>query len=283
MIHRLSVAATIYAAILSHAYAGDGVEEHVRIGRLTMLPLTAESADLADKRAMKSNTKSFAQKVDSSPTVDVRGFYIGGRQGSGTANPTRFSIDDGDTTFKSQYDIGIRGGLIAGYAFGPVLGFVSPRIEVEGNFGILSVTKHNVVQSGINISPGKTDSFGSLQSQTGLLNGFLDINLGQAFGAKRHDWLWRITPFAGGGVGVSQVSLQRQGITDIGVVMDASSTRLTWHASAGVGYQLFDNTTVEVGYRYIRTEGLAFKARDGSTSHTNVTQNLVTIGVRRQF
>jgi opacity protein-like surface antigen len=211
------------------------------------------------------------------------GFYIGGRQGIGTTSDTRFATDDGDTSFKSQYGLGLRSGLMIGYSFGPVLGFVSPRIEIEGGYSSLSVKKHAVTQGGVNISPGGTDSFGDVRSIAGLVNGFLDINMGQVAGARPDSMLWRIKPFIGGGIGLSQVKLSRQGITDTGVVMDGSSTKMTWHASAGIGYQVWDNVTVEVGYRHIRTEGLSFTARDGTSSKTDLVNNLLTVGIRRSF
>jgi opacity protein-like surface antigen len=215
--------------------------------------------------------------------VQQGGFYFGGRQGIGTTRDTRFAIDDGDTSFKSQYGLGLRGGAAIGYDFGPVLGFVSPRIELEAGYSSLSVKKHTVTQAGVNISPGGTDSFGDVRSTTGLVNGFLDVNMGQIAGARPDSMLWRIKPFVGGGVGLSQVRLSRQGVTDTGVVMDGSSTKMTWHASVGVGYQVWDNMTVEVGYRHIRTEGLSFTARDGTSSKTDLVNNLLTLGIRRSF
>jgi opacity protein-like surface antigen len=236
----------------------------------------ALSADLAKPVARSA---VFAPQ----PIAAQSGFYLGGRQGVGTTQDTRFSTDDGDTTFKSQYGIGLRGGLIGGYSFGPVLGFVSPRVELEGGYSNLSVNKHTVTQLGVNISPGRTDSFGDLQSLTGLVNGFLDVNMGQIVGARLDSMLWRIKPFIGGGIGMSQVKLSRQGITDTGVTMDSSSNKMTWHASAGIGYQVWDNLTFEVGYRHMRTEGLSFSARDGTSSKTDLVNNLLTVGIRRSF
>jgi opacity protein-like surface antigen len=248
----------------------------ITVGVNIILISAAKAADIA-KPAARSQV--FAPQ----PIANSGGFYIGGRQGIGTTSNTRFATDDGDTMFKSQYGLGLRGGAVIGYSFGPVLGFVSPRIELEADYSSLSVKKHTVTQGGVNISPGGTDSFGDVRSTTGLVNGFLDINMGQIAGARPDSMLWRIKPFVGGGIGMSQVKLSRQGITDTGVVMDGSSTKMTWHASAGIGYQVWDNVTVEVGYRHMRTEGLPFTARDGTSSKTDLVNNLLTIGVRRSF
>jgi opacity protein-like surface antigen len=215
--------------------------------------------------------------------VQHSGFYFGGRQGIGSAKDTRFSTDDGDTSFKTKYDPVLRSGLVLGYSFGPILGALTPRVELEGGYSNVSVKSHSVTQGGISLAPGSTDSFGDLRSTTGLVNGYLDLNLGQVSGVRPDHLLWRIKPFIGAGIGVSQVTLRRQGITDTGVVMDASDTRMTWHVSAGVGYQLWENITVELGVRHIRTEGLSFTARDGTTSKTDAINNLVTFGIRRSF
>jgi opacity protein-like surface antigen len=215
--------------------------------------------------------------------VQHGGFYFGGRQGIGGAKDTTFSTGGGATSFTTEYDPVLRSGLVLGYSFGPVLGYLTPRIEIEGGYSNVSAKSHTVTQGGLAITPGTTDSFGDLRSTTGLVNGYLDLNLGQIAGARPGDLLWRIKPFVGAGIGASQVTLRRQGISATGVVMDASDTRMTWHVSAGVGYQLWENLTVEVGVRHIRTEGLSFTARDGTASKTDAINNLVTVGVRRSF
>jgi opacity protein-like surface antigen len=211
------------------------------------------------------------------------GLYFGGRQMLGVTGDTKFRTDDGDVAFKSKYEFGRYTGVVLGYSFGPVLGFVSPRIEVEGSFGTLSVDKHTVTVLGIQQAASKTDSFGELRTTTGMVNGFLDTNVGQIMGAGPDSILWRIRPFVGAGVGASHVTLRRQGVTGTGVVMDGSDTRMTWQFSAGIGYQLFDRTTLDIGFRHQRTDGLSFTARDGTNSKMGLVNNLVTVGIRRQF
>jgi opacity protein-like surface antigen len=201
----------------------------------------------------------------------------------GITQDTQFKADDGDTSFKSRYEFGRYTGAVLGYGFGPIFGYVSPRIELEGSFGNLSVDKHTVTSLGAQLGGAKADSFGDLRTRTGLVNGYLDTNLGQIIGARPDSLLWRIKPFAGAGVGASHVTLRRQGVSDTGVVMDGSDTRVTWQVSAGIGYQIFDRTTLDIGFKHQRTDGLSFTARDGTSSKTDLINNLVTVGVRRSF
>ena len=104
-----------------------------------------------------------------------------------------------------------------------------------------------------------------------------------AAGFGNAPWLARLSPYVGGGIGISQVTLRRQGISATGVVMDGSDTRLTWQLSAGVSYAIFDKTAFELGYRHMRTSGLEFEARDGTVSKTDLVNNMVTVGIRRSF
>jgi opacity protein-like surface antigen len=217
------------------------------------------------------------------PILDSGGFYIGGRQMLGVTQDTRFKTDDGNTSFKSRYEFGRYTGAVLGYSFGPMFGYVSPRIELEGSFGNLSVDRHTVTSLGAQLGDGKTDSFGELRTRTGLVNGYLDTNLGRMIGATPDSLLWRIKPFVGAGVGASHVTLRRQGVSYTGVVMDGSDTRMTWQVSVGIGYQIFDRTTLDIGFRHQRTEGLSFTARDGTSSKTDLVNNLVTVGLRRSF
>lgn len=241
----------------------------------TLMPVGAAiAADLPSPVRIPA-TLAFA------PTLS--GFYVVGRQGLSVTDKTRFSSGGGATSFETTYDLGRQMGLGVGYSFGPVLGPVSPRIELEGSFGNPEVRSQKVVQGGVNISPGKTDSFGSIRSYNGLANVFLDVDLGRTAMGQNNAWMARISPFVGAGVGLSSVNLRKQGISATGVAMDSTDTRLTWQISAGVSYKVFDQTQLEIGYRHQRTGGLSFTARDGTVSKTDLVTNLVTVGIRRSF
>lgn len=218
-----------------------------------------------------------------SASASPGGFYFGNRQMIGTADDTTFRTGGGTTEFVSSYDFAGYTAIVLGYSFGRQFGYVSPRIEVEGSFGNLSVDRHSVTTNGVRRLVDSTDSFGELQTLTGLVNGYLDFNLGAITREKADGILSKLSPYIGGGIGVTHATLKRQGTSSTGVVLDDSDARMTWQASFGVSYRIFDRTTVEVGFRHQRTENLSFVARDGAVSETRLVNNLVTLGARRQF
>ncbi len=151
-------------------------------------------------------------------------------------------------------------------------------------YGTFSIDTHTV--NGTQVP--SIDSFGDLRSLGAFGSAYLDFNLGTLFGSG----LSAITPFVGGGIGFAQVELRKQGISATGVVIDDEDAQVAYHLSAGVGISLsglgfgnalFDRTTLELGYRHLQVQDLEFTARDGTTSETDVTKNLFTVGVRRQF
>ncbi len=217
------------------------------------------------------------------PAMRTSGFYIGARQGIGTTDKTKFSTNGGRTSFTTDYDVALRNSGMLGYNFGPVAGIFSPRLEIEAGYMNQSVNKHSVSARGVTLTPGSKDSFGDLKSLSALTSGYLDLNLDKLSGAPAGSWMARLKPFVGGGVGVSQVTARRQGVSSTGVVMDDSDTRMSWHASAGLGYQMSDTTVAEVGFRHLRTEGLTLTARDGTRSKNDLVNNLVTLGIRKSF
>jgi opacity protein-like surface antigen len=239
---------------------------------IALVIMPAAAADLPSQRRLPPAPEPAAPPSWGS-------FYIGTRQGFSFTDSTRFASGAGTTVFDTRYDAGRQLGVVAGYAFAPMFGPVSPRLELEGSYGNPGVKDHKVN----GVATLGVDSFGELRSYTGLLNGYLDFNLGHTGFGRGNKWLARLTPFVGAGIGVSQVSLRKQGVSATGVLMDGTDTRMTWQVSAGVSYRIWDRTQLEIGYRHMRTEGLEFAARDGTTAKTDLTNNIVTVGVRRSF
>jgi opacity protein-like surface antigen len=257
-----------------------------RFTRLVLLIASAAGV-IATAPALAADLPARSGAVAPPPVAQTpwatQGFYFGGRQMLGATGETRFETAGGGSRFDSRYEFGRYTGAAIGYSFGPMMGAFRPRVELEGSFGTLAVDRHKITTAGVTQTADRTDSFGELRTTTGLVNAFADINLGALTGARPDSLLWRITPYLGAGIGASQVTLRRQGISGTGVVMDGSDTRMTWQVSAGIGYQIFERTTFDIGFRHQRTEGLQFTARDGTASKTELVNNLVTIGIRRQF
>jgi opacity protein-like surface antigen len=209
----------------------------------------------------------------------VSGFYFGTRNGVTVADDTRFGIAGGAVSVKNEYEVGNSNALVLGYNFGPVLGGVGMRSELEFGRSQLSVDTHTV--NGVKIND--TDSFGELRTYAGFVNAYFDFNLGRMTNASSDSFLNKLTPFVGAGAGYAQVELRKMGISASGVILKDTDEQFAYQLSAGLGFSLFERTTAEIGYRYMSVPDLKFVARDGTSTKTDLNANILTIGMRRQF
>ncbi|AYD05112.1 outer membrane beta-barrel protein [Neorhizobium sp. NCHU2750] len=214
--------------------------------------------------------------------VSTSGFYIGSLSSVNFLDDTGFDV--GGASISTDYDVGYYSSLRAGYKFDP-MGFITPRAELELGYGNASVDEHRV--SGVG-GVGGIDSFGDARTFQGYVNGYLDIPL-VADGVMS-----AITPFVGGGVGFMNLDLRKQGVSGVATLIDDSDTKFAYHLDAGVGINLqgiglfsntslFDNTTLDIGYRFTAADDFDFTARDGTSSSTDFRSNAVTFGLRKQF
>jgi opacity protein-like surface antigen len=256
----------------------------VMAGAAVLAAMPALAADLGARRAPAFAPVPVVQQP-------VGGFYFATRTGIGMPEDTSFRLGGnglGSVLVDNEYELGAMSFVGLGYSFGPTLGGgITPRFEIEGFFGQASVDQHRV--NGFPIE--SIDSFGDLRTYGGFASGYIEFNFGTLFGANG-GFFGAISPFFGGGVGMAQVELRRQGVSATGVVMDDDDTGFAYHLSAGVGIDLarlgfggvlFDRSTLEIGYRFMEVPDLEFTARDLTRSQTDFTSNMVTVGFRRQF
>lgn len=230
-------------------------------------------------------TGSFANAADLTEPVGPvvvetsGGFYLGSINSLTFLDDTSFDV--AGFGVDTDYDVGYYSAVRAGYSFGD-MGYVSPRVELEVGYGNSSVDNHRA--GGVEIS--SIDSFGEARSTQGYVNGYLDIPLGGQLSA--------ITPYIGGGVGVMNLELRRQGVAGVATLMDDDDTRFAYHLDAGVGiniqelglftnFALLTNTTFDIGYRYTAAGNFSFTARDGSRSETDFESHAVVVGFRKSF
>lgn len=249
-----------------------------------LVAMPASAADLGARRAPVYAPVPVVQQP-------VGGFYFATRTGLAMPEDTSFRLGGnglGSTLVENEYELGTTSFVGLGYSFGPMLGGgITPRVEIEGFFGQASVDEHRV--NGFPVQ--SIDSFGDVRTYGGFASGFIEFNLGTLFGGG-NGFFGAISPFFGGGVGMAQVELRRQGVSATGVVMDDDDTGFAYHLSAGVGIDLsrlgfggvlFDRSTLEIGYRFMEVPDVEFTARDLTRSQTDFTSNMVTVGFRRQF
>ena len=204
-------------------------------------------------------------------------FYVGSVSAANFLERTTFRLNG--AAVRSDYDVDSYFAGRIGYGLGRVYGVVLPRVEIEGGYARNDVNRQTV--NATRVAP--IDSYGSTRSIQGYGNLFFDLDLGYA-----------VRPFIGGGIGVADVRLRRQGTSATGVLVDSSDTGLSYHYGAGLGVDLgklgfplgatlFQGTVMELGYRRTETPDLRFQARDGTTSKTDYKADMVTLGARKSF
>lgn len=233
--------------------------------------------------AMISAASAADMAVEEAPVVvpSTSGFYIGSLSSVSFLDDTTFTSGVG--AISTDYDTGFYSSIRAGYNFGS-MGFISPRIELELGYGSASVDAHSVNGAGV----PSIDSFGDARSFQGYVNGYLDIPL------ANDGFFSAVTPFVGGGVGFMNLELRKQGMAGIATLIDDSDTQFAYHLDAGLGINLqgiglfsdmslFDNTTLDIGYRFTAADDFDFVARNGFASSTDFRSHAVTFGLRKQF
>ncbi|MBN8996149.1 MAG: porin family protein [Rhizobiales bacterium] len=216
----------------------------------------------------------------------VGGWYLRGDIGwssqaiGSLTNPLDSTADTLTTVSKNFSSAGIFGGGI-GYQFNDWF-----RTDLTGEYRGPS-TFHGLQIYSTGGEEG-TDEYTATKSEwLFLANAYVDLGN------------WRgIVPFVGGGIGASRNTIS--GFTDVntpnlGVAYGgtASTWQFAWALTAGLGYQISPNTTIEVAYRYLDL-GKAMSGDlvtyDGSGPNTNnpssfnhLTSQDVKFSIRYKF
>lgn len=92
----------------------------------------------------------------------------------------------------------------------------------------------------------------------------------------------KITPYIGGGVGCTWIDLSTY---DTEVAGSRDDANFTWHAEAGLQYELTDHFGVKVGYRYLDIGKVDCPLDGGTAGNFTADMNLqeVIFGVRYTF
>ena len=200
-----------------------------------------------------------------------------------------------------EYDAGFRLSGILGYQ-------VDPNIRVEGElfYGKAKVDKLTykgvsaVVQGNSIPIQGSIDGNGSgSPKQLGaMVNVWYDFN-------SASQW----TPYAGLGLGLIRVDLANLKYDDNAVaeriaatltqgavtalppgfvpeLSQDTDTAFAWQFGAGVGYELSDTVTLDLGYRYQNTGTLKFEGKNATAtviSEQKLKVHLIEVGIRYRF
>ncbi len=185
-------------------------------------------------------------------------------------------------SFGSKTDDAFGGSIAVGYDFAPKFN-VPLRAELE--YAIFSDAKgkyHEVADNGTWDASNKQ----TIGIQTLFVNAYFDIDTGTI-----------VTPYVGAGLGLgfisSKFSFYGYDINDptdfeSGSGSSKTTTNFAWNVGAGVGFDLTQNWTVDLGYRFVGlgsvksgkyTEpGMEFHAKT-----KNLYQHQFALGVRYTF
>ncbi len=204
------------------------------------------------------------------PVVDQRvqsGFstfspYVGVRGGFGWLDDTDFGTAAG-TINNSYDDWGLTGSAFAGIGTQFFPGF-GGRLEAELGYSSFEVERHSIGGTAQPLPTGDTTAF------TGMVNAYVDADLGG------------FRPFAGAGIGLSNVSFNDHGANGA-VLMDDDETNFAWQIAGGVGYDLSQQLTLEGMVRYQSIMDVGLTAVDGTSSSIDLNNTSALVGLRYRF
>jgi outer membrane protein OmpA-like peptidoglycan-associated protein len=207
--------------------------------------------------------------------VYVRG-DVGGAFGADTSLKSTNSSIGGTSSFSDQTGNSVIFGAGVGYRFSPIF-----RTDLTVDYlPSLQLKGRNATTN--------TSNKGDIDSLVGLVNGYVDINglLPGVFGPFQ--------PYVGAGIGLARNVLGTQTLNASGVtgtLSGAEHTSFAWGATAGVGYSLTQNLTLDVGYKYIDAGSMRTGQRlvsGGVVSNqlagkADLQAHTVTVGLRFAF
>lgn len=182
---------------------------------------------------------------------------------SGAGGATWFEQADGEVngnSLETSFDTGYVFLGAGGYRFGN--GF-----RAEGEFGY---RRSSTDSTQINSGP-EFNSDGSMSALSFMANGYYDFDVGM-----------KIKPYIGGGIGVARVSANDIRINSTQLV-DDSDTVFAYQAIGGLGYDLTQNLTAFVEYRYFATVDPSFNASNGGNYDSQFMSHNALLGVRYHF
>jgi opacity protein-like surface antigen len=172
-----------------------------------------------------------------------------------------------------SFDSGMLYGLGVGYLYNNWL-----RFDLTGEY------RGKTALRGLDRYTGGSNNYNGNKSEwLFLVNAYADLGT----------W-WCITPFIGAGVGVAHVTLSNFRDDNIitgggGYANSASKTNFAWALHAGLGYQVTQNFTIELAYRYVSLgDGVTGDVINYDGSNTinnpwtfkNLTSHDVKLGLR---
>jgi OOP family OmpA-OmpF porin len=168
-----------------------------------------------------------------------------------------------DTSFDTGY--GLSGSY--GYDTGKVWSLGGLRPEIEVGYNKADVDGHRL-NGGSTLNGSK----GDITNFYVMANLIHDFDTGTAF-----------VPYLGGGLGYANVSYNDFGVSAIPDVLDDSGGAFAYQGIAGLGFEVSENITLTLDYRYFSTDSVDVKTAVGNNTSLKSEQNKVNVGMRYGF
>lgn len=201
----------------------------------------------------------------SSFAADAEGLYVGGNLGMAIPSDADVTESEPGTsaeTYNLESDLGLALGAAVGYAF--------ENIRVEGE---LAWQKNDFDK--INMWGRDLELEGDISSLAFLLNGYYDFKNSSAF-----------TPFVTAGIGMARIDIDDMALSGWGgPAQSTHDTVFAFQLGFGVSYAVSDRISLDVKYRYFRTQDPEFEgdASDPGTSEAEYSSHNIYVGIRIFF
>lgn len=229
---------------------------------LAALPLMFASAQAAD--------------LDEAPEIIVEegGLYVGTRYGLTWADDTSFELGAlGVSRVRNAF--ADTPGFNSTLAVGTHLGDF--RVEAEIGAWTTDVETHTAsLTAGGTLGFPEADATGMVGVATGMVSAYWDLTIGQ------------VRPFAGAGIGVGYVVANDFGARSLagavpnGVLLDDRAFGLAYHGTVGLGVEVAEGVTLELGYRYQAVHA-ELMAVTGAQTDFEVDSHTMFFGARVSF
>ena len=155
----------------------------------------------------------------------------------------------------------------------------SPAVGISGAFGryiddikVIRLEGEVLYTRGEVSNVGGVSADGNLSNLGLMFNAFYDFN-------TNSNW----TPFIGGGLGFSQVTIDNLSVGGVAAI-DDSSEAFSWQFKTGVSYQFNPSLSINGAYRVYGTDNLSFKDTLGATVNSEGTVvQIAEFGLRFNF
>ncbi|MEJ2690101.1 MAG: outer membrane beta-barrel protein [Deltaproteobacteria bacterium] len=186
-------------------------------------------------------------------------------EGYGTwLNDSKNQTDSG--TFNADYDGGPGWGVAVGYDLVDAYpGIGSGRLELE------AASRRCTVQN-LAFAEGKLPATGTVKVKSLMANTIVEYH---------HYTIW--VPYLALGAGYAEVSVSRVSTVGTPFIASCSSRVFAYQVGTGLGIEINDHLSADIGYRYFATQNPTLELADGSKFKSEFGSHNILLGLRFKY